>query len=444
MNAEHLSPVVLKHVLTGEATAEEWQAMVDHLLASCGPCRERAIEVLGELGNLLVEGVPSATVAAAWSPALQAVAEKRLLGSLQWAELIPLAGRQRLARVAGQARFHHHGFVLACWENAERRGRHQPWAGVSIAVLGVAAAERCSGPAEQVAILRFGAFLAWSEALLRADEIPGAARALEQAGHWLKELPNHIHEAAAHAKQHARLAQEIGDFETALELLGMAQELHEILSEGAEVGRVLLTQGRLHGLQRSYRRAVDLAARGLSLLSPETSPRDVLAARVQLAGHLVDDGHPQEALALVESSTDLSQAGGEPERVQRLWVEARIARRLCALSAAVPGFTAVATSFRSLRRQRDHALATLDAAEALQAMGKTGEAAATLRRLAAILKRQGRPPALVSQLVAYAASLNDGRTGELALEEVADDFVRRWHGAPVKPESEEPVEGEAR
>jgi hypothetical protein len=246
--------------------------------------------------------------------------------------------------------------------------------------------------------------------------------------------------AAELLRREARLAVETGELADALRGLDQARRLYQQVDDGPAVGRVLLAEARLLSLTDPAG-ALERAEEGLLLLDPADDPRADLRGFLQLAWHLVDASRPEEARALLSmAQTDPGgRGGGEPERLLRLWVSARVARALGGADGAAdaaPAFTVVAQGWRSLGRLRPRAFATLDQIEALLEAGAQQAAGATLRALARTLRQRGFHDQGLQVLDGLAAAVDDERADGAACEAVAGYLISAWHRPLPSPPAE--------
>lgn len=448
----HLDEQRLERALTGEASRADARAVFRHLVARCPECAGRAAEIVGRHGLLpptaaTVEAPAGlyeqtfATVLAGIPEEQARMAADRLQGTLSWCALEGCTLGARRRRVAREAAYQEPGFVAAALARAEELGQTSPRQAVEVAELALLAAERLAAAGKPspalAADLEAAAFGTLGEARRQAGSLDSAREAFAAARRRLADGTGEPLGAAELLRQEARLAVETGELADALRGLDQARRLYQQIDDRPAVGRVLLAEARILSLTDPAA-ALERAEEGLLLLEPADDPRADLRGFLQLAWHLVDAGRPEEARALLAmAQTDPGGRGGEPERLLRLWVSARVARALGdaeGADGAAPAFAVVAQGWRSLGRLRPRAFATLDQAEALQTAGDPRAAGTALRALARALRQRGFHDEGLQVLDDLAAAVHDGRADGAACEAVADYLISAWH-RPLPSES---------
>jgi tetratricopeptide (TPR) repeat protein len=448
---EHLDEQRLERALTGEANRADVRAVFRHLIARCPECAARAADIVGRHGLLppadAAADAPSglydqtfATVLAGIPEEQARMAADRLNGTLSWCALEGCTLVARRRRVAREAAYQEPGFVAAALARAEELGPTSPCQAVEVAELALLAAERLAAAgkpsAALAADLEAAALGTLGEARRQAGSLDSAREAFAAARRRLADGTGEPLGAAELLRQEARLAVETGDLADALRGLDQARRLYQQVDDRPAVGRVLLAEARILSLSDPAA-ALERAEEGLLLLEPADDPRADLRGFLQLAWHLVDAGRPEEARALLAmAQTDPGGRGGEPERLLRLWVSARVARALGGAEGAAPALAVVAQGWRSLGRLRPRAFATLDQAAALLEAADPRAAGTALRALARALRQRGFHDEGLQVLAGLAAAVHDERADGAACEAVADYLISAWHRPLPSPPAE--------
>jgi tetratricopeptide (TPR) repeat protein len=452
--AGHLARPALARILSGRAHRADARAAVRHLVALCPECAASSVEAAagkdqrpsGELPANAYDATFASVLANA-SATEARMTEERLRGALQWAELEALPQAARRGRVARDEACHHPGFVAAAVERAEQLGQVAGRAGVAAAELAVTAAEHLAAagrPSPALAAdLAAAALGALGEARRRAGSLTAARQALLEARRKLELGTGEPLAAAELLRREARLAVELGEMNEALVCLDRAREIYVEIEDWPAAGRALLAIARVIGVadpQEALRRTDD----ALGLLDPADDPRADLRGFLQLGWYLVDTGRPQDAQVLlaIPQTDPEGRWGGEPERLLRLWLAARVARALGRPEEAAPAFAAVVAGWRSLGRLRPRAFASLEQIEALQAAGEAPAAEAVALALARALARQGFHAQGLGILEQLANSIARGQARHDVCSTLADYLLGAWHQPLPFPELEE--SGDAR
>jgi tetratricopeptide (TPR) repeat protein len=432
--AEHLDPELLERAASGEASGAERGVLVRHLLAACPGCAGRISEIAADHPALRPDG--GIDYAAAFSLVLANLpeaagrrAEERLRAGLQWAALDPLSAVDRRRRVLADAAFHHPGFVAVTLERAEHLGPLSPGEGTSLAQLAAEVAARLvtagETPATVAADLEAEACAVLGENRRRADDLDGAAAAFQQAWERRAQGTGEPLGEAGLLVREARLLRAAGEPADALRALHRARGIYAELDDGPGVARTLLGEAQVRGFWEPAE-AVRIVQIAVTLLEPAADPRRELAALLQLGWHLADAGRAEEARALLAEGRTRPERGGRPERLLRLWLEARVALALGRPGEAAPALAEAAESWQALGRPWPRALSVLDQARALQAAGRAGAAGQAVQGLRAAFETprfhdQGR--ALLSLL---AERLGDGRAPAGACPAMAEYLLQAW------------------
>jgi tetratricopeptide (TPR) repeat protein len=431
--AGHLDPDLLDRAMSGEASGADRAALVRHLVAACPGCATRLAVEVEDHPALRPGGIDYdaafTRVLANLPEAASRRAEERLRAGLQWAALDGLAAVDRRRRVLADLAFHHPGFVEVTLERAEQMGPFSPVEGIALAQLAAEVAGRLAAvgalsPAV-AADLEADALALAGENRRRADDLDGAAAAFQQARQRREQGTGEPLGEAGLLVREARLLRVLGEPADALRALDRARRSYGELDDQPGIARTLLGEAQVRGFWEPAE-AVRLAQVAVTLLEPAADPRRELAALLQLGWHLADAGRAEEARAMLAEGRTRPGRGGRPERLLRLWLEARVALALGRPGEAAPALAEVAASWRSLGRPWATTFAALDHARALQAAGQAAAAGRAVDPLLAAFE----PPRLHDQgralFYLLAERLRDGRAQTEACPCMVEYLLQAW------------------
>jgi hypothetical protein len=343
------------------------------------------------------------------------VAEERLRGDLQLAELMTRPRQERLEQVFTNPALHHVGFVDVCCIRVQALLAGRPKSALLVSELALYGAWAVrNAPEERRSDLRARAFRVAAETMARCGMLREALVFLSDAQVLLDAGGNDPLEQAALLEVRARRERDLGEEADARRLLEEARRAYRRLADCAGVGRTLLAEARLDGVHDPAA-AAELCQQALALFDATTDVALVARARLQLGWHLNDAGRSREALLLLASSGHWLANLRKPDRLRYLWLEGRIALRLGLAEEAAGGLGRAVAGWRSLRRLRAFALASVDHAEALFAIERRLEASEALLDACELLeKKKCLADAGVDRWVQVAEAVAEGEAVEAA------------------------------
>jgi tetratricopeptide (TPR) repeat protein len=400
----HISEEALGQFLRREASREESQQVVRHLLTSCPSCSAMSFKVTSKLG--LFTALP-ADAKAGWEQGYKQVfvrvlafvseeerrlTREKLRGCARWAELEPLNPQQRFATVKSDPRFHTFGVYQRLLEASRWYRATAPAEAIDIVRLALMVAEQLD-PAplgeERLADLQASAWAELGNARRVAEDFEGARRAFNEAWKVLERGTGDAIEKARLICLEASYMKDIGEFEIAATALEEALRLFQASQSPAEQGRILLQMGEIIGHVHPERGIAHLE-RALVLLDTFKEPFLLLCAQHALATFLTDVGRLEEALALLERTRPLyRQFPNDLTQLRLYWLEAKIAYRLGEYDEAESIFSQIREEFRVRNLHQEVVLVTIDLAQVLTAKYETERAAQLSAECYSIMKAWG-------------------------------------------------------
>lgn len=450
MPEKHVRRAAFHKLFSQERMDGEDLEIAEHLCRTCPQCRQRAEEIAVEYGIRFVAGrFVRTTEPEEEDPYREAfrrvleraaatenrVAQDRLCGAMQWAELAKLSAAQRQLRLRNDPRFRHWGLLRELLEQAGMMGRNDPEEAVEVAELAVFLAQHLEGDdltVERKADLLGSAWGVLGNARRIATDFPGAAAALHQAGKILAEGTGDLMEEAQLLSLQASLKFDLGRFEEAAAELIPAMRIYELLEDKHLVGRTLLNRAsalRLLDLPV----AIELLRQALALIDPQRDPMLALSAQHNLAICLNESGKPLDALALLQKNRPLyAQFPVKQIQLRLRWLEAEIARSLGDLEGATHGFEEVREAFFRANLRQEFSLVSIQLAEVQFARQSYDAAIEAVAGLHEVLAGWNLHAECLGVLLLLRRSLEEKRIQAGAFQELTHYLRRAWH-QPVRP-----------
>jgi tetratricopeptide (TPR) repeat protein len=448
MPEKHVRRAAFHQLFRRERMDGEDLEIAEHLCRSCPKCRQLAEEVAVEYGIHFVAGrfvrgeePEEDPYREAFQRVLQRaaatenrVAQNRLSGAMQWAELAKLSAAQRQLRLQNDRRFHHWGLLRELLEQAGAMGRNDPEEAVEVAQLAVFLAERLEGDdlsEERRADLLGAAWGVLGNARRIATDFTGAAAALHQAAKILAEGTGDLMEEAQLLSLQASLKFDLGRFEEAAAELIPAMRIYELLEDQHLVGRALLNRAsalRLLDLPA----AIGLLRQALALIDPQRDPMLALSAQHNLALFLNESGKPLDALALLQKNRPLyAQFPVKQIQLRLRWLEAQVSRSLGDLEGATHGFEDVREAFFHANLRQEFSLVSIELAEVQFARQSYDAAIEAVAGLHEVLAGWNLHAECLGVLLLLRRSLEEKSIQAGAFQELTHYLRRAWH-QPVR------------
>lgn len=329
----HLTEEQLRRLVQDQPRQEDFNSLVQHLLALCPDCTaaarrwddgEEAAEAEGDIAayEAVFDRLFSAVAHSG-----QELARERLTAAHRWIELWKEPQTRRLALVSSRAQFQTLGIYERALETA-RLWRHQPTISQDAALLAVSIAEHLD-PRQHgrrwIADLRGAAFAELGNVQRIFGDFRGALESFTRARLILASGTGDPLESANTLNLEASLMRDLGRFEESIHLLDQALAIYELLEDSHQAGRTLLMKATAHGLSEPLE-GIAMLERSMAMIDVAREPFLGLAARHNLADFLCEAGRPWEALNLIQSAGPLYYQFGENRvSLRRQWVEGKIA-----------------------------------------------------------------------------------------------------------------------
>jgi tetratricopeptide (TPR) repeat protein len=437
----HVPEELLARFLHTEASREESQRVVRHLMTGCPSCLALSFELTSKLGlfTALPEGAK-----AGWEQAYEQVfaralafaseeerrlALEKLRGWARWAELEPLNPQLRFATIESDSRFHTFGVYQRLLEASRWHRSTEPAEAVDIVRLALMVAERLD-PAlmgeKRVSDLKVSAWAELGNAKRIAEDFEGARRAFNEAWRILGTGEGDSIEEGHLISLEASYMKDVGEFEMAESSLGGALEIYRRAGDLHQQGRVLLKMGEIIGHLHPGK-GIARIRQALAIMETAKEPRLEICAEHALAWFLNDNGQSEEALAVLERARPLYRQFRDDLTQLRLhWLEARIAYRLGEYGEAESIFSQIWEEFRVRNLNQEVVLVTIDLAQVLTAKDETERAAQLAAECYSIMKNWGlHKDALAAWIVFQEALSQEMARGEL-FGRVGEYFRRHW------------------
>ena len=441
MTEWHIPEELLERFLRLEASRQESQQIVRHLLGGCSQCSELSHRLVLETGAF---GPIEASRKAGWEQAYeeafartlafaseeeQKLALEKLRGWAQWAQLEPLNPQLRFVTVGSDSHFHTFGLYDRLLEASRWYRQTEPSEAVDIVRLAILVAERLD-PAtlgeERVADLKAAAWAALGNAHRIAEDFEGARRAFNEAWRLLESGTGDPTEEARLISLEASYMKDIGEFEVAETSLEEAFQLYQRVKDTHEQGRILLQMGEIIG-HTQPERGIDHIRKSMVLLDGSKEPRLMLCAQHALARFLNDTGHSEEALAVLERARPIyKQFRDDLIQLRMHWLEGRIAFRLGEYAEAESIFGQLWEEFRARNLNQEVVLVTIDLARVIAAKGEPGRAAQLAAECFSIMKHWGLHKDALAAWLVFQDALSQGRGIAEIFERVGEYYRRHW------------------
>jgi tetratricopeptide (TPR) repeat protein len=437
----HIPEELLERFLRLEASRQESQQIVRHLLGGCSHCSELSHRLVSEIG---IFSPIEASRKAGWEQAYeeafartlafvseeeQKLALEKLRGWAQWAQLEPLNPQLRFVLVDSDSRFHTFGLYDRLLEASRWYRRTEPVEAVDIVRLAILVAERLSPTSigeQRVADLKAAAWAALGNAQRIAEEFEGARRAFNEAWRILESGTGDPELEARLISFEASYMKDIGEFETAESSLEEALQIYQKIHDDQGRGRILFQMGDVIGYVNPER-GVTHIHKALLLIDPAKEPRLEICAKHDLALFLTEGGHPEEALALLERSRPLYKKFQDDLTQLRLhWVEGKIAFRLGEYAEAESIFGQLWEEFRARSLNQEVVLVTIDLARVIAAKGESARAAQLAAECYSIMKNWGLHKDALAAWLVFQDALSQGRGIAKIFERVGEYYRRHW------------------
>ncbi len=438
----HVPEELLARFLRTEASREEAQRVVRHLLTDCPSCLALSFELTSKLG--LFAALPEGAKAG-WEQAYEQVftralafaseeerrlALEKLRGWARWAELEPLNPQLRFATIESDPRFHTFGVYQRLLDASRWHRSTEPAEAVDIVRAALMVAERLD-PAvfgeERLADLKASAWAELGNAKRIAEDFEGARRAFNEAWKILESGTGDPCEEARLISLEASYMKDIGEFELAESSLAEALQLYRQVRESHEQGRILVQMGEIIG-HLDPKRGVEHLQRALALIDRSREPRLDLCAQHALAQFLSDSGHLEEGLAVLEQARPLyKQFRDDLTQLRLHWVEGKIAYRLGEYDEAESIFSQIWEEFRVRNLNQEVVLVTIDLAQVLTAKDETERAAQLAAECYSIMKNWGLHKDALAAWVVFQEALSKENVRNVFFGRFGEYFRRHWY-----------------
>lgn len=310
----------------------------------------------------------------------------------------------------------------------------QPSQAVHRARVATLIAERVDTATYGQALVADLATQAWG-ALANAYRIAGcfseSQAAFEEADRWLLSGTGDPLEAASLLSLLASLRMDLGEYDTAIDLLDEVVAMYQEIDDTLLLGRTLLKKAIAIGVQDAER-GLRVLPDAYRHLDPAEDPRTFLCARHTQILLLNDAGRALEADQLLETSRPLyRQVGGDWLHLRLAWLEAKICCSLGRLDEADAGLSVILSEVLERKLHLEAALAALDLAACRILQGRTAEAYELARSMAGLFEAWGvHRRALEAWSVVQHALATETATVTL-LRDVAGYFTRAWRNPEI-------------
>jgi tetratricopeptide (TPR) repeat protein len=397
----HVSAGLMRRFLMDQATREEAQLLIRHLIHGCEECSTRMGTIAAEMGvwrpgtaapPSAYEEVISKVFDSAGDELRQRALDK-LQGWGQWAALEPLQPEERTVRVLSDKSMHTWGLHQRLIEASRWTRRNDPLEGVDIVRLALTVAERIDPD-------RMGGEHGWRDLLAEtyallgdarrlASDFEGARSAYTLAWQQAEMGTNEPTCAAYITRLEAYWMIDMGEFETAEAALDECLSIYRQAGMVSQQAVVLVKMGIAIGYVDAAR-GVARVREALPLINAERTPRTMLCAQHDLAWFLADAGENQEALDVLDAARPLyRQFPDEHAQLRLHWLEGKLARNMGRPEEAAHIFQQLWEEFRVRELRHDLVLVTIDLAEVIARSGQVEEAAKLVRQVYPIMVNWG-------------------------------------------------------
>ena len=433
----HVSEDLLGRFLRSEASKEEAQRIVRHLLSDCVRCSELAFKVTSEIGLW-------SSRKASWEEAYEEVFQRalafateeerrlaweRLRGWELWASLEPLNPQTRFASVEANESFHTWGLYDRLLEASRWYMRTEPAEAIDIVRLAITVAERLDPVAlgeKRVVDLLASAWAALGNVKRIAADFEGSRRAFNEAWRIVADGTGDPLEAAHIIGLEASYIKDIGEFETAESSLEEALEIYRKAHDPHQEGRTFLQMGDVIGYANPERGLIHIK-KALAFIDAGKEPRLALCAQHDFAWFLNESGQAEKALAVLDRARPLYKQFQDDFTQLRLhWLEGKIAASLGDLSGAESIFGQLWEEFRVRDLNQEVVLISIDLAEVLTWQGDVVRAAELATQCYSIMKSWGLHRDALSAWLILQKTLAQGQGIGDIFQRIEQYYRRHW------------------
>ncbi|HEY6323564.1 MAG TPA: hypothetical protein VJA16_18645 [Thermoanaerobaculia bacterium] len=376
----HIPAELMRRFLSSEASRDEAQRVMAHLIHGCRKCTAQAHQLLSQgVGGWHPKPGEPATVESlremfrrvfeGGTVELRRMAVEKLQGWAQWAVLDPLLPEERMVRVLDNPSLHTWGLHQRLIEASRWYSRNDPPEAVDIMRLALVVAERIEprkiggDRARRDLLAETHALLADAQRL--ASDFDAARHSFAEAWREQEEGTGDPYTQAYIVRLETSWMIDMGEFETAEVALEEAAQLYRQVGDLTQEGRTLLKMGIAIGFADPDR-GIRHIRRALPLISAEREPRIQLCAQHDLAWFLAEAGESREALEVLEQARRLyRQFPDEYTQLRLHWLEGKVTRSMGRWGEAASIYRLLLEEMRARDLRHEVVLVTLDLAEAL-------------------------------------------------------------------------------
>jgi tetratricopeptide (TPR) repeat protein len=407
--ADRHPDIELERIAAGESTPADRERVVQHLLAGCRRCGERAARWVGPVPRDEEELAAAVDRATRRLPGLAAHVASESAEAEDLVVRLRKLPEPRRRLLIGNSRGARRRAVTERLIEESRRHRHTSAAeALAWAELAVLAAERCeqSDPTE----LRARAIAERGNARRIGGDLAGAQVDLTAAARLLAEGGADPVAAAELLSLQASLATHLRRFDEAVALLKRAAARYSRCEDLLGLARTLVQLGYVYGCQGEPQAGVPCLVEALKLLRRLDEPELRLMAAKNLVHLVAEAGDLEEAGALVARLRPAFAAAPILVRLRFEWVGARIERDLGQTVAAAARFERLRLAFADKDLPFEVALVSLDLLAVYAQQGRHGELRALAAETAVLFSRLGvgREHAATLGLLAQAKAAEAG------------------------------------
>ncbi len=430
--ADHPSRDELSAFLRDDLSAEGRRALVRHLLSRCERCSSEIDLLLGGRGGSAYDAAIERACRSAKAFEGKHRSEKARIESKITAARLPVGSStvpRKLPR-KGKADVKSLETLLALswslrYENPSEMVRY--------AMLAVKCSEKLdirTHGLERVFDLRGRALAELGNAYRVLEQLDIAEETLEQAGHILGLGTQDKYLEMRLVEFEASLAADRRQFSTAAAYLIAVSEFHETRGDRHLAGRAMIQRGLYMGYEGHPEQALRLLEEGLSRVDREQEPELVYAAVHNQLHFIIDCGRFEEGRRFRFLNTGiLSRDHGRVNRTRLKELGGRIEAGLGKPDRAEVIFRETKREFEELERPYLASIVALDLTATLLAQDRPDEAAAVVMQAHEVFKAlRIKREALAAVLVLYHVIQKGEATARMA-EEVAA-FLRRLERDP--------------
>jgi tetratricopeptide (TPR) repeat protein len=386
MDNKHPDPALLASFGRERLSRRRNRDVVRHLLAQCESCcrmiAARSLPLFRPRGG--AEDAPRFTYDAAFAQAWQETERRQAALSAERSEAPELlrelmaqpADRQWKLATSGP-RYHTWAFCVLVLEAARELGFQDPLRAVQLSRLGVEIADHLDAAfygEARVNDLRARAWAGLGNAQRILADFRQAEEGFAKAERLLKKGTGDPLEKACLLLLKSSLRGNQQRFREAFRLLDRVVAIGRRHADGQLCGKALIMKGFLVGVANDPEAALRYLAAGIRKVDPISDPRLFMMAQHNLVLYLMEGGHHEEALRLLESARPLyHQVGDQMGLVRLRWIEGKIA-------IALGKFATAEEVLRDVRKELierdlgfDAALLSLDLARIYAEQGRSAE-----------------------------------------------------------------------